>query len=112
MANCYDEPGLVARECKDMRPAVWDMMLGLVARVGLGAVITSPETLGYAIRYGVIQPSPQALDHIRDLNAFDEFRIKVAEVEGAARRQWEAEVAERIAQREKRSARKRRSSDA
>jgi hypothetical protein len=103
MSNCYDEPDMVERECKDMRPAVWGMMLGLVPRIGLGEVITNPEIFGYAIRYGVIQPSPQALDHIRDLDAFDEFRTKVVEVEGAARRQREAEVEERVAQRARRS---------
>lgn len=89
MSNRYSDTDTHTRETDDMQPAVWEMMLRILPRIGLGGVVTASSGLGFAIRYGVIQPAPHALDHIADADAFNDLLGKGYEAEDAHRTQRE-----------------------
>jgi hypothetical protein len=75
--------------------AVLTEMLGRVLpRVDLGTLIARSEGIGYALRYGIIAATGDALDGIADITAFEQL----------ADQGYEADTDRRLTEREARHA--------
>lgn len=73
MINLYDEPRENARERGLLRTVLWDMLHRVLPRIGLGEVISNAPAIGCALRFGLIPPKADALDHIGNPDALDQL---------------------------------------
>jgi hypothetical protein len=112
LVNPFDDSDNFERERGGMKPAVWEMLLRLLPKAGLGIVVTSTAELGYALKFGLVPATPQALDHITDNEAFRALLDKACEAENESRHRRDQEILEQIRRRDRRSARRRRTSPA
>lgn len=65
MSNQDDGSDQAARELGEMHRAMSELLFGLLARMPLDAVLANAEGIGYAIRYGIVEPRKGALDHVQ-----------------------------------------------
>ena len=65
MSNGSDGGGQATRDSEAMHRAMTELLFGLLPRIPLGAVLENAEGIGYAIRYGILEPRTGALDHIQ-----------------------------------------------
>ena len=66
MVNPYADFKAREREEAFLRQPIGEMLFRVLPRVGLGAIVANAEGIGYALRYGVIEPKATALDAISD----------------------------------------------
>jgi len=64
MSNAYDGGDQAARELEEMHRAVTELLFGLLTRIPLADVLANAEGIGYAVRYGIVEPRKGALDHV------------------------------------------------
>src|SRR5262245_45785215 len=97
MVNRYADFKAREREEAVLRQPIGEMLFRVLPRVGLGAIVANAEGLGYALRYGVIDPKPTALDAIADVDDFEALAVRG---HGAEQRNTELriEAAQRQAQ--------------
>jgi len=76
MVNRYDDSGAGDRERSVLEPPIAEMLFRVLPRVGLGAILADACGVGYAIRFGVIDSKPSALDDVADLQAFEALARK------------------------------------
>jgi hypothetical protein len=65
MSNAQEGGDHAAREFEEMHRAMTELLFGLVARIPLAAVLANADGIGYAIRYGLVEPRKGALDHVQ-----------------------------------------------
>lgn len=53
-----------------MRLVISQMLCRVLPKVDLGTILAEIEGIGYAIRYGLIRATPEALDYIEGTEAF------------------------------------------
>ena len=56
------------------------MLFRVLPRVGLGVLIADAEGIGYALRYGVIEPKPDALDAVADSDGYGALAQKFVQL--------------------------------
>ena len=61
------------REFEEMHRAIAELLFGLLGRIPLAAVLANADGIGYAIRYGVLQPHKGALDHVQTPEELEEL---------------------------------------
>jgi hypothetical protein len=71
MVNPYADFKAREREEAVLRQPIGEMLFRVLPRVGLGAIVANAEGIGYALRYGVIEPKATALDAIADTEDFE-----------------------------------------
>lgn len=76
MINLYDGGEHGGRELRHLELAISEMLFRVLPRVELGAILGQVEGIGYAIRYGIIAVSPDALDSIANTEQFEELAAK------------------------------------
>jgi hypothetical protein len=64
IVNPYDEPHANHRERDMLSIPITEVLYRVLPKVGLGTVLATSGGLGYAIRYGVLEPQPHVLDSI------------------------------------------------
>lgn len=84
LVNKYDNSTAGERELAMLHPAVSAMLYRLLPKVGVNNIQANAYGIGYALRYGVIELGPDALDGIKNLK----------DLEDLAERGYEAERAE------------------
>jgi hypothetical protein len=73
MSNAYDGSDRAAREFEAMHLAITELLFGLLARLPLAAVLANADGIGYAIRYGILEPRKGALDHVQTPEELEEL---------------------------------------
>ena len=97
MSNMYDGDDHAGREFEEMKRAITDLLFGLLPRVDLSDVLANAEGVGYAIRYGVVEPRRGALDHIKAPADLDVLAERGYEADEAQTQLRMAEIASREA---------------
>ena len=69
MINPYDCSDQGSGEFSEMQRVIGEMLFRVLPRVDLATLIGNAERIGYAIRYGFIEPRREALDGIDDFTA-------------------------------------------
>ena len=64
------------REHAALKFALSGMLYRVLPRVDLGVLIENAAGIGYALRYGIIEPHREALDSIEDTDAYRELAEK------------------------------------
>jgi hypothetical protein len=83
LTNMYDnEPG-GDREFADLKLALTAMFFRVLPKVDLGVLIADAEGIGYALRYGVIEQKPTALDGIENTEAYQSLAQRGYDAEQA-----------------------------
>jgi hypothetical protein len=85
MINPYDGGLESEREHAALQLALDGMLFRVLPRVDLGVIIADAEGIGYALCYGIIEPSREALDSITDTDAYRELAKKGVGAEQANR---------------------------
>ena len=85
MIDPYDGSLEGEREHAALKLAMSGMLYRVLPRVDLGVIIADAEGIGYALRYGIIEPKREALDSIADTDAYRELAKKGFEAEQANR---------------------------
>ena len=62
-----------APEFDEMHRAVTELLFGLLGRIPLAAVLANADGVGYAIRYGILEPRKGALDHVQTSEELEEL---------------------------------------
>jgi hypothetical protein len=70
MINLYDGGPEGDREHAALKLALGAMLYRVLPRVDLGVLIGEAEGIGYALRYGIIEPKREALDGIANTDAY------------------------------------------
>lgn len=83
MFNMYDNDPGSDRELAALKLAVGGMFYRVLSRVDLGVILADAEGIGYAIRFGVINPTREALDHIANSDEFQALAQKGFDAERA-----------------------------
>jgi hypothetical protein len=73
MSNTSDGRDHAAREFEEMQSAIGELLYGLLPRLPLAAVLASADGIGYAIRYGILEPRKGALDHVQTPEQLEEL---------------------------------------
>lgn len=73
MSNASDSGDREAGELEEMQRAIAELLYGLLARLPLAAVLAHADGVGYAIRYGILEPRKGALDHIQSPEQLEEL---------------------------------------
>ena len=73
MSNVYDGTDRAAREFEEMHRTITELLSGLLARLPLAAVLANADGIGYAIRYGIVEPRKGALDHVQTPEELEEL---------------------------------------
>ena len=61
------------REFDEMHRAITELLFGLLGRIPLAAVLENADGVGYAIRYGMLEPRKGALDHVQTSEELEEL---------------------------------------
>lgn len=61
------------REFDEMHRAITELLFGLLGRIPLAAVLASADGVGYAVRYGIVEPRKGALDHVQTPEELEEL---------------------------------------
>jgi hypothetical protein len=61
------------REFDEMHSAITELLFGLLGRIPLDAVLANADGVGYAIRYGMLEPRKGALDHVQTPEELEEL---------------------------------------
>jgi hypothetical protein len=56
-----------------MHRAITELLFGLLGRIPLAAVLAHADGIGYAIRYGIVEPRKGALDHVQTSEELEEL---------------------------------------
>lgn len=62
-----------AHEFEEMQRAITELLFGLLTRIPLAAVLANADGIGYAIRYGIVEPRKGALDHVQTPEELEEL---------------------------------------
>lgn len=73
MSNASDGSDRAAREFEEMQRVMAELLYGLLDRLPLAAVLAHADGVGYAIRYGILEPRKGALDHIQSPEQLEEL---------------------------------------
>jgi len=73
MSKAHDGGDHTAREFEEMHRAMTEMLFGLVARIPLAAILANADGIGYAVRYGLVEPRKGALDHLQTPEQLEEL---------------------------------------
>ena len=73
VSNVHDGGDQAAREFEEMHRALTELLFGLLARIPLAAVLANADGIGYAIRYGIVEPRKGALDHVQTPEELEEL---------------------------------------
>lgn len=73
ISNPYAGGDRAAREFEEMQRAITELLFGLLSRIPLAAVLAHADGIGYAIRYGMLEPRKGALDHIQTPEQLEEL---------------------------------------
>jgi hypothetical protein len=73
ISNPYAGGDDAAREFEAMQRAITELLFGLLARIPLAAVLANADGIGYAIRYGILEPRKGALDHVQTPEQLEEL---------------------------------------
>lgn len=73
ISNPYAGGDGAAREFEAMQRAITELLFGLLARIPLAAVLANADGIGYAIRYGILEPRKGALDHVQTPEQLEEL---------------------------------------
>ena len=73
ISNPYGGGDRAAREFEDMQRAITELLFGLLTRIPLAAVLANADGIGYAIRYGILEPRKGALDHVQTPEELEEL---------------------------------------
>ena len=76
MIDPYDGGIESEREHAALKPALSEMLYRVLPRVNLGVLLANATGIGYALRYGIIEPHREALDSIADTDAYRELAEK------------------------------------
>ena len=85
MIDPYDGGLDGEREHAALKLALSGMLYRVLPRVDLGVLIANAAGIGYALRYGIIEPHREALDSIADTDAYRELAEKGS---GRNRQTW------------------------
>jgi hypothetical protein len=83
MSNLYDGGREANREHADLKLALGAMLFRVLPRVDLGVLIADAEGIGYAVRFGLIEPKPDALDAVVDTDGYRAMAQKGHDAERA-----------------------------
>jgi hypothetical protein len=72
-SDAHDGADHAAREFEEMHRAMTELLFGLVPRIPLAAVLANADGIGYAIRYGLVEPRKGALDHVHTPEQLEEL---------------------------------------
>lgn len=61
------------REFDEMHRTITELLFGLLGRIPLAAVLANADGVGYAIRYGILEPRKGALDHVQTAEELEEL---------------------------------------
>ena len=70
MIDCYDGGLEAEREHAALKLALSGMLYRVLPRVDLGVLIANAAGIGYALRYGIIEPKREALDIVADTDDY------------------------------------------
>ena len=73
MSNASGGGERAAREFEEMQSAIAGLLYGLLPRLPLAAVLANADGIGYAIRYGILEPRKGALDHVQTPEQLEEL---------------------------------------
>jgi hypothetical protein len=73
VSTASDGGDCAARELEEMQRAIAELLYGLLGRIPLAAVLAHADGVGYAIRYGILEPRKGALDHIQSAEQLEEL---------------------------------------
>ena len=73
ISNPYAGGDHAALEFEEMQRAITELLFGLLPRIPLAAVLAHADGIGYAIRYGILQPRKGALDHVQTPEQLEEL---------------------------------------
>lgn len=76
LINLYDGGDEGSRERSALELALGSMLFRVLPRVDLGTLIANVEGVGYALRYGIIEPRADALDSIKDTKDYEALSAK------------------------------------
>lgn len=76
MIDPYDGGLEGEREHAALRLALSGMLYRVLPRVNLGVLLANAAGIGYALRYGIIEPNREALDCVADTDAYRELAEK------------------------------------
>jgi len=61
------------REFDEMHRAITELLFGLLGRIPLAAVLANADGVGYAVRYRIVEPRKEALDHVQTSEELEEL---------------------------------------
>lgn len=73
MSNASDGGERGAGEFEEMQRTIAELLYGLLPRLPLAAVLANADGIGYAIRYGILQPRKGALDQIQTVEQLEDL---------------------------------------
>jgi hypothetical protein len=73
ISNPYAGDDRAARDFEEMQRAITELLFGLLTRIPLAAVLANADGIGYAIRYGILEPRKGALDHVQSAEELEEL---------------------------------------
>jgi hypothetical protein len=76
LVNKYDDSAAGQRELDALKPVVSEMLYRLLPKVGVNNIFANQYGIGYALRYGVIEPRPDALDDVTNLKDLEDVAQK------------------------------------
>lgn len=102
IVNPFDDSDSNVRERDVLRTPVAEMFFRALAReVNLGPLMANAESIGYAIRFGLVEATPQGLDGVADDDALDALASRGDEAIRADMTRVEEENARRLEERDK-----------
>lgn len=71
LVNPFDDPSSNVRERRTLAQPIAEMFFRALKRVSLGVLLANAEGIGYAIRFGIVEVTPDGLESVADDDALE-----------------------------------------